>query len=73
MAQAKRLPTPQPVYAGVELTLTEDEAETLLIITRNIIGDVDSSRRKHTEAIGRVLREAGYEADWDIGIGRFSF
>lgn len=41
------------------LTLSEEEAKTLLLITRLIAGDRHSSRRKHTDEMGAKLECAG--------------
>ncbi len=48
----------------IVLTLTPEEASTLLMITRMISGDPCLSRRKHTDSIGEALRDAGVEARW---------
>lgn len=46
------------VVRNVILELTPDEAETLLLIT-GYIGGLKSGRRKHSDAIGKALRDVG--------------
>lgn len=41
------------------LTLSEDEAKTLLLIMDSIGGDPQMTRRVHTNQIGRALRDIG--------------
>lgn len=61
MAQATRLPKTVTIFTGVELTLSEEEAQTLLIVTARIGGDLKTSPRKHLLAISRALKAAGYK------------
>jgi hypothetical protein len=68
MAHAKRIAT--PIY---ELTLTEDEAQTLRDILYKIGGDARTSRRRHIEPITEALEDVGIHvtslfADADGGI-----
>ncbi len=44
---------------SVQLTLSEQEAKTLLVVTENVGGDPKLSRRKHMTAICNGLRDAG--------------
>jgi hypothetical protein len=44
---------------GVTLTLTQAEAETLLMVHARIGGDPMVTRRLHTDGIGQALRNAG--------------
>lgn len=46
----------------VVLTLTPDEAKTLFDLSRDIGGDPDRTRRKHTDAVGDALYAAGVRA-----------
>ncbi|MGC5319335.1 hypothetical protein ACPXB5_11415 [Micromonospora arida] len=59
MATAKRAPSP------VTLTLTEDEACTLIAILRNIGGDPAKSRRKHSDAMSDALYAVIPDGVWD--------
>lgn len=58
MANAKK--TTHTVF---DLTLSEEETLTLIAILRNIVGDPDTTRRKHTAATLQALMDAG--ADFD--------
>ena len=64
MAQATRLPRQVVEFTGVELTLSEDEAATLLKVSQNIGGS--GPRRAHMQSIGDTLRLAGYKRDKKI-------
>lgn len=44
---------------GFVLTLSGDEAQTLLFILASVGGDPHQSRRKHADAILYALRDAG--------------
>lgn len=46
----------------VTLTLTADEADTLLLVMNNIGGSPEKSRRRRTDSIGRKLRALGARA-----------
>lgn len=48
---------PKPVRI-ILLTLSEDEASTLLDVTHRVGGDPRKSRRRHTDAIGEALWSA---------------
>lgn len=55
--------------AKIEITMTESEAETILAVTRRIGGTPHNTRRKHTDALGVALVNAGVElADDSIGL-----
>lgn len=55
----------------VTLTLTADEADTLLAVTRKCSGDPATSRRKHTDAIRLRLDAAGAAAPLPSDPGYF--
>jgi hypothetical protein len=57
MASAKSVGQPDVV-----LTLTADEAATLLKVMNNVSGDMQRSRRRHTEAIAAALKGVGVSA-----------
>lgn len=50
------------VNNGANLTLSKDEAETLLVVLGKVGGDPWESRRKHASAILEALRSAGVVA-----------
>src|SRR5690606_24133194 len=56
VATAKRIPVQQ---YHVELTLTQEEAETLQAVMVRVGGDPCYSPRRHTAAIALALEEAG--------------
>jgi hypothetical protein len=65
--------TAQPVSNRmIVLTLTEQEAETLHTVTRKISGSVETSRRGHTDSIGKALRELGIKYSY-AGSGAIRF
>jgi len=57
--KTKTVEVEERVPNGVNLTLTQEEAETLRYITRRISGDPIYGPRRHTDAIGKALTEAG--------------
>lgn len=62
-------PVPVPPPANIEITMTETEAETLLAVTNRIGGAPHNTRRKHTDALTRALKEAGISIPQDsIGL-----
>lgn len=63
MAKATLQEVPQPRRYMVTLELDQDEAATLLAVTRKIGGSPTDSRRAHTDAISVALAGSiGYEA-----------
>lgn len=59
MAEAKTVQVTRTVTEeGIQLTLTRDEAETLLAVTMLIAGDMQNSRRAHTDNINKALRDS---------------
>lgn len=56
----KPIPLPPPT---IVLTLTYEEARSLLSVCNNIGGNSD--RRDHTDAIGSALQNIGIESDDD--------
>jgi hypothetical protein len=50
---------PLPLPCEVVLTLSFDEAQTLLDITHRIGGSAERTRRKHTDAIRDALARVG--------------
>ena len=69
MAKAtKNLP---PRTYTVTLELSQNEAETLYIVTRHIGGPSEITRRGFMDAIGDALRDAGVKAvDFKLGTRR---
>lgn len=59
--KTKTVEVEERVPNGVNLTLTQEEAEVLRYITRHVSGDPYSGPRRHTDAIGRALVAAGVE------------
>lgn len=59
MATAERAPSP------VSLTLTEEEAGTLVAILRNVGGDPEKSRRRHADSISNALYAVLPQDAWD--------
>lgn len=57
----------------VTLTLSEDEARTLLEITGKIGGSPTESDRRHTDAIGSALYRAGLVRKPSTAHGSLSF
>jgi hypothetical protein len=55
MVEVNEVKTIRKVYV---LTLTQDEAETILAITGKVSGSPVDSRRKHSEAVFYALRSA---------------
>ncbi len=68
MASAKKIEETIVKVTGVQLTMTEAEAEVILAMCANVYGDVKKSRRGLTDTIYYALTNAGlkYELD-DIG------
>src|SRR5689334_7241520 len=61
--RTKTIEVEERVPNGVNLTLTQEEAETLRYVTRRISGDPMFGPRKHTDAIGKALTAAGITGD----------
>lgn len=72
MATAKKVEIPQPRFT-VELTLSQEEAETLRSIHARIGGDPECSRRKHMTAINKALSEIKVSSNWDDTTGSVWF
>lgn len=51
--------TPPPTTRIVVLEMTEDEAETLMLVCANVGGDQQKSRRRDTNSISKVLGKLG--------------
>lgn len=64
--KTKTVEVEERVPNGVNLTLTQEEAEVLRYITRHISGDPFYGPRRHTDAIGRALVAAGVEGKVDV-------
>jgi len=63
--KTKTVEVEERVPNGVNLTLTQEEAEVLHHVTRRISGDPYGPRR-HTDAIGKALVAAGVEGKVDV-------
>jgi hypothetical protein len=69
MAEAKRTTTTQEVVVkktceAVQLTLSVDEAQTLIDVLAKVGGDPARSRRFHSSTIYDALRRFGMEYTW---------
>jgi hypothetical protein len=63
MAKAIVLPLPAPIKRDIQLTLTQDEAETLFAVCCRIGGLPTSTRRGNMDAIGKALKDVNIESD----------
>ncbi|MEU3278176.1 hypothetical protein [Streptomyces antibioticus] len=59
MAKAKTNIKTSVEVTGITLTLTKEEAETLLLLTGNVNGDRYNSARKHSDSVYYALHAAG--------------
>ena len=62
----KTVEVEERVPNGVNLTLTQEEAEVLRYITRRISGNPFTGPRRHADAIGKALVAAGVEGKVDV-------
>lgn len=67
MASARLVPEKKP---DVELTLTHEEAETLMHLVSSVYGERDKTYRLHTTEIGTALSHAGLKTP-TLGTSRF--
>lgn len=67
MATAKRTMIKREIVTevpGITLTLTEDQALTLMCITYRVGGNINGrSRRSHIKEISNALKEVGFSYD----------
>ncbi|MGW0087832.1 hypothetical protein ACWDWS_02255 [Streptomyces sp. NPDC003328] len=59
MADAKADTTRKVEVTGYTLELTKEEAELILTLTGNILGDRHASPRKHSDSVYYALKQAG--------------
>jgi hypothetical protein len=64
--KTKTVEVEERVPNGVNLVLTQEEAEVLRYITRHVSGDPFNGPRRHTDAIGRALLAAGVEPNVEV-------